>query len=122
MSVKVKVNSNGNLTNGKVLARKKTHLPTQKDIAEMYKDEVITPEEEEIIEVSIRVMKAMNEEEKRQKRSESQRNSIKRTRRLPTQKDFVLPKKLSPQDEKLIDVSMRAIEALKREIKRGTFR
>ena len=64
MSIKVKVKSNGNLTNGKIVARKKTHLPTQKDIAEMYKDEEVTPEEQELINVSMRVMKAMDKLEK----------------------------------------------------------
>ena len=91
MSIKVKINSNGKPTNGKVVARKKTHLPTQKDIADSLKDVEMTAEDEKLIEVSMRAMEAIKNEQERAKRLEKRQNSLRGKPRLLMQKDFDLP-------------------------------
>ena len=112
MPVKLKINSNGKAPSKSVKKRKSSHLPTQKDIAEMYKDEVITPEEQELIDVSMRAVEALKNEQERAKRLEKRQNSLRGKPRLLMQKDFDLPENLSPQEEKLIEVSLRAMKAM----------
>ncbi len=58
---------------------------------------------------------------KQNKKPSNGKVSVKKNPNLPTQKDIILPENFSPEDEELIEVSMRAMEAIKREIKRGTF-